>query len=196
MTVSSWRPYLTTLMTKKIVFFLLCCFTTAMGVAQKSDILLLQKHNRTIVSYFAGTYIQFLTTDRLPVNGYIDSLKRDSIFMTQFTIRQISTAIGATYTDTSGRYSLAFSIANIGYFPFKGRQPQVFWGKVLLLGGAGYTLVNTVNTLREGDALLGKNNLPRFLGGISAAVIGFLLIKTKKEDIAVGGKYQLKYLPQ
>jgi hypothetical protein len=89
---------------------------------------------------------------------------------------------------------MAFSVANIGYFPYKGRQPQAFWGRLLMLGGGGFLLVNLVNTLRENEPPFGKDNLPRVLGALGAAAAGFGLTKLEKTYLKVGGKYKLKYL--
>jgi hypothetical protein len=162
--------------------------------AQKSDVLLLQKKGRTIASYFPGTNLSCLTTDRVPVAGRIDSLKRDSVFLTHFDVRRITTPMGAQLADTVGKFSLSFSVANLGYFPYQGRQPQGFWGRLLLLGGAGFLLVNTVNTLREKDALFGKDNLPRVLGALGGMGLGVALTATEKDLVKLGGKYRLKYL--
>ena len=157
---------------KKILLTACFCGCLASALAQKSDILMLQKHQRTITNYYAGSNISFFTTDRMPVSGVIDSLKRDSLFLTQYDVRRFMTAQGASYIDTTGKFRMAFSVANIGYFPYTGRQPQSFWGRLLMLGGGGFLLVNMVNTLRVNEPPFGKDNLPRVLGALGAVAFG------------------------
>ncbi|TAD85258.1 MAG: hypothetical protein EAY75_11640 [Bacteroidetes bacterium] len=180
--------------TTKLWLLALCFGSAAFAKAQKSDVLLLQKNQRTIASYFAGTNISFFTTDRLPVSARVDSIRRDSIFLTQYNLQRFMTAQGGQMIDTVGKFNLRFSVANIGYFPYKGRQPQGFWGRALGLGGGGFLLVNLVNTLRENDAFFGKENLPRVLGAVGAVALGIGLAATEKEKVKLGGKYRLKYL--
>jgi len=190
-------PYLSkfAFMTLKKILLTACfCGCLASALAQQSDILMLQKHQRTITNYYAGSNISFFTTDRMPVSGVIDSLKRDSLFLTQYDVRRFMTAQGASYIDTTGKFRMAFSVASIGYFPYTGRQPQSFWGRLLMLGGGGFLLVNMVNTLRVNEPPFGKDNLPRVLGALGAVALGAGLLATQKDQVKLGGKYRLKYL--
>ncbi len=160
------------------------------------DILLLKKGNKTVQKYYAGNSIRFYTTEGQDISGMIDCIKNDSIFLTQQTIRRIQTPEGGIRFDTSQKYKLMFSIANIGSFP-AGKQKGkniITDGSLLILGGAGYLVVNLVNTTRQGDPPFGKENLPKVLTATGAVVLGFLLKKVWPSRNTIGKKYELQVL--
>lgn len=166
--------------------------------AQQSDILLLQKHNRTIRQFFVGNNIDFYTTEHMGVSAVIDSIKRDSLFLSQHDIRMMPTAIGTFAADTLAVYQLRFSIKNIYSFPATPRKFSFLTnGTLLMIGGGGYLLLNIINTIREGDPVFGEDNLPSVIGGTAAFAAGFLLnrLHASKAEYKLGKKYKLKYLP-
>lgn len=182
-------------MAKYMLLLLLSPFFTR---AQQGpcDIMLLKKGNKTIQKFFTGSNIMFFTTGGMQVTGTIECITNDSIFLYQQTIRRIPTAEGGIRFDTSNKYKLMFNIANIGSFPagkLKGKN-LLTDGTLLMLGGAGYLVLNLVNTTRQGDPPFGEENLPKVLASTGAMAGGFLLRKAWPTKHKLGRKYQVLLL--
>lgn len=180
----------------KLLSLTLLFSTSIFANPNPCDILILKKGNQSIKKYFSGSEIAFYTTGGMPVSGTIDCIRNDSIFLTQVQVRRYQTPDGALRSDTSARYKLQFSIANIGSFP-AGRQPGknlVTDGTLLTIGGAGFLVVNLVNTTLQGDPPFGEENLPKVLAATGAVFAGFLLKKAWKTRWVIGKKYQLEVL--
>jgi len=166
------------------------------GFAQQSDILLLKKHNKTVGHFFQGSGISFIIKDGGQVSGTIDSLLRDSIFLTMQSEHMAPNMFG-TYTPVKGpAYQMAFAIGDIAGFPIQHRKwGLISSGTLFMIGGGAYLVLNVVNTLAEKEPLFGEDNLPRIIGALSAVTLGVILRLTQRKSIKVGGKYQLIVLP-
>jgi hypothetical protein len=176
--------------------FLLVLLFPLNVVAQQSDILLLQKNNRSIRQFFPGTTISFFTTDGVGVSAVVDHIKSDSLFLVQYDVRMVPNIFGTYSPDTVAVYNLNYSVKNIGSFPADPRKfAFITNGNLFMLGGSAYLVLNLVNTLREGDPPFGKDNLPNIIGGVTAFAFGYLLHKTQVTEYRLGKKYKLKYLP-
>lgn len=126
----------------------------------------------------------------------MDYIKRDSLFLLQYDIRMMPTMFGTLTPDTFAIYKIQYSLKNVYSFPATPRKfGLVTNGTLFMVGGAGYLLLNIVNTIHEKDAPFGKDNLPNIIGGVAAFGVGLLLNKTKPTEFRLGKKYQLKYLP-
>lgn len=169
-------------------FLLAILFSPLLVAAQPATALLLKRKTKTIQRFYPNRPISFTTTDGMPVHGVLDSLVRDSLYLTYYQVVMVPNRFGGQSADTAGRYQLAFSLANVGSFP---RQRSRLLPGVLVLGGLGYTAVNVVNTLREGDPLFGKDNLGNLLGGLGAAGAGLLVGALREHSYRIGKKYQL-----
>lgn len=179
-----------------MIRFLLVLLFPVCLVAQQSDILLLQKNNRSIRQFFPGTTISFFTTDGMGVSAVIDHIKSDSLFLLQYDVKMAPNIFGTYSPDTVAVYNLNFSIKNIGSFPADSRKfAFITNGNLFMLGGSTYLVLNIVNTLREGDSPFGKDNIPNIIGGVTAFAVGYLLHKTQVTQFRLGKKYKLKYLP-
>jgi hypothetical protein len=155
--------------------------------------LLLKKKGKTIQRYYPGRPFSFYTTDNLPVQGQLERIERDSLFMTYYQIVQVPTAFGTMRLDTAGRYSLAYSLKNVGSLPrTKSRGGLRLLGGAMVLGGLGYTAVNIFNTTREGDPPFGQDNIDNVLIGLGVAGAGFLLSRSGPDRYVLGTKYQLQ----
>lgn len=155
--------------------------------------LLLKKNGKTIQRYYPGQYFEFKTTDGMPVGGRLDLVIRDSLFLTYHQIMQVPTQFGTLRFDTTGTFKLSFSMANIGSLPRQNKKGGFgLLSGALILGGLGFTTVNLVNTLREGDPPFGQENRGRILAGIGAATAGYLLTRTGSDTYTLGNKYKLE----
>jgi hypothetical protein len=183
-------------MAKKLL--LLLFMTPFILLAQEGpcDIMLLRKRKKTVQKYYAGSNILFYTKEGQAISGNIDCIKNDSIFLTQQTVRRFQTAEGGIRFDTSQKYKLMFSLANIGSFPSgKQRGKNLLTdGTLLMLGGAGYLVLNLVNTTRQGEPPFGEDNLPKVLASAGAMVVGFLLKRAWPAKSTIGKKYEIQVL--
>ena len=129
----------------------------------------------------------------MPVGGMLDLVVRDSLFLTYYQIVQVPTQFGSLRSDTAGSFKLSFSLANIGKLPRQNKKGGFgLLSGALILGGLGYTTVNLVNTIREGDPPFGKKNRGRVLAGLGAAAVGYLLSRSGSDSYTLGAKYKLE----
>ena len=177
---------------------ILLVLSTVAAVAQtKNDVLLVKKGDKTVRQYYQGITISFRTTEGVPVQGFIDSLRRDSLFFTYYQTRMNPTIAGTFTLDTIGRFKDSYHVSNIGYLPSKQRWRNILTdGTVIMIGGAVYLGVNAVNTAREKEPWLGENNLPRVLTGLAVIAAGWLAHRTwtRHEEIRIGKKYKMVVL--
>jgi hypothetical protein len=169
------------------------------GIGQNSNsgFLILKKGNKTLGRYYKGNPMFFYTKESMPVTGVVDKITPDSIYLFQYQIRRMQRADGAMVFDTTGRFPLAFSIANIGSFPAgqqKGKN-LLTEGTLLMLAGGGYLVLNIFNTTRQGDPPFGEENLSNVLIAAGAVAAGFLLKKSWPSRWYIGKKYKLQVMP-
>jgi len=172
-----------------LVNLILIAFAPSMANSQAS-VLLLKKNGRTIDRFYTGNNLVFATKEGMPVRGRLDSIIRDSLFLTYFQEQKVMTQFGTTSKQISGQYDLKFSLANVGSMP-RPKTSQLIPG-ILILGGLGYTTVNIINTVREGDPPFGKDNIGYVLAGLGSATAGWLLSKAKRTRYVIGDKYTLE----
>lgn len=166
--------------------------------AQNSDILLLRRKHTTIRQYFPGNSIEFFTTEHMYVSGNIDSIKRDSLFLTYYDIRMVPNIFGSFAPDTASKYQLLFSIHNIGSFPARQKGFNFITnGTLLMMAGGAYLALNVINTLSQGEKVFSSDNSSHLIIGASLLGAGILLHQLTKssDEFRLGKKYYLKYLP-
>lgn len=147
--------------------------------------------------YYQGTTISFRTTEGVPVQGFIDSLKRDSLFLTYYQTRMKPTFAGTFTLDTTGRFKDSYHVSNIGYLPSRQKGRNILTdGAVIMIGGVVYLGVNAINTAREKEPWLGTNNLPRVLTGLAVIAAGWLAHRTweRHKELRIGRKFKLVVL--
>ena len=175
-----------------LLYLLLPGLLTAQATA-----LLLKKNGKTVERYYPGNHFTFYTTDNLPVQGQLERIERDSLFMVYYQVVQVPTQFGTMRIDTSGMYELRYSLANVGALPRRAKGKAGLKGLLsgaMLLGGAGYTVVNIVNTVREGDPPFGKDNIDNVLIGLGVAAGGYILGRAGPDRYTLGGKYTLEVI--
>ncbi len=72
--------------------------------AQHSDFITLKKKGRTVRSYYAGTEIEFMSTNGAYRNGLINSIKNDTVHMQEFLVQRLPTTYGGYILDTAGSF--------------------------------------------------------------------------------------------
>jgi hypothetical protein len=161
-------------------------------VKGQASVLLLKKNGKTIERFYTGKNFVFTTKDGMPVRGQLDSIVRDSLFLTYFQEQRVGTQYGTTKTQITGKYDLKFSMANVGSLPRPGKSKLI--PGILILGGLGYTTVNIVNTVADGDPPFGKDNIVNVLAGLGAAAAGWLMLRVRSTKYVLGEKYTLEVI--
>jgi hypothetical protein len=67
-------------------------------------------------------------------------------------------------------------------------------GSALQVGGAGYVLLNIINSLINNDPILEQRNIPKIISGAVAVVAGRLLRKANPNYRPIGKRFSLEIL--
>ena len=129
----------------RLLLLSLFLFNTFSALSQSSDFLLLKKKDKTLHSYYPGSNIEFTTVNNIYRNGVISSLHNDSIFISEYLVRQLPTTLGTVIYDTAGSFRFAYPYRDIAVvgpkskkgFDFKSSGYSLFGGGILLLLGSG-----------------------------------------------------------
>lgn len=186
---------------KKLLYSILFASTVSSVVGQESDYIIIKKHNnRTLKTYFPGSFLSAETYDGFRINGLIKAISNDSITFQQQETMLLAAEFGAKI-DTV-RYTLSVNYRVIKKFNFKGYQPdarqkgfsQVTIPKLLIIGGTAFLALELTNTALRGESL--KDDKKLISLGVATAVVGtgfiwrFISIKRDR----VGGKYKVVYV--
>ncbi len=160
-------------MLKLLLFTIIILSTSAKTFSQASDFITVKKrNNRTIKTFFPGVPISFVTNYKRGVSGTITDIRHDSIFVKEWDIRVVPTALGVTMLDTAGSYINGFQYKEIETIDVSDRTGfgQVTAGKILIIGGIGYTVLNVVNGAYLHEPITDSKNLKNL--GIAAGAVG------------------------
>ena len=143
---------------------------------------------------YPGIQTQFFLVNKQFISGLVTKVKKDSIFLDQFDIRNYRTAWGSSFLDTITRYHLAFAFTDVLGFPAKKSFRSATLPVILMAGSAGYAGLNIINAGTQNQSLTGSENLKKL--GIAAAVFatGLLWKKSKKDVLELGNKYKLLFV--
>ena len=176
-------------MNRLLIIILL--FISYRSYAQSSDVIYLKKNNKTIKRFFAGTDINLTTNTGVYISASIIKINNDTLFLKQFDIRQIPTALGVYILDTVATYYYKYhynQIKAIGHtgkgFNLSGSAATLMGGGALLTVASG--VVFLVDRQKFSPALL--------IASASLATIGFIMAKTTGKGMMIGKKYSLLYL--
>lgn len=180
----------------KIVFlifiFLLAC---VICFSQTSDFIVLKKDQHTIKSFFAGSNIIFKTTYGI-YQGEISLIKKDSLYINQYDIRQIPTNLGVYMLDTVATYRLRFNYKEIikiesvdkKGFDLTASGGSLFGGGILITAvGLGTWAFTKQGTQYHASPAL-------VISGAALAGAGYLLLNAHSSKYKIGEKYQLVYV--
>jgi hypothetical protein len=166
-------------------------------VAQVSDFITVKKrNNRTVRSYFPGAPIVCQTAYGQYLNGYVEAVRNDSVFVKQYDIRSVPNMWGVSKIDTVGSYITGIHYKEIRMMIYERRRSFGFVrsGTIFIIGGLGYAGLNLINGqyLREPNG--NKENLKKL--GIAAGVAGsgFLLKYLNNRSQRNHKKYRVEYI--
>ena len=102
---------------KQALAFLITLFILTQASAQPSDyIILKQRNNRTLKTYYPGSFISAVTYDGFGLNGIITAIRNDSIIIQQHETKLVPAEFGQKI-DTF-RYALGVYYNQIKKFNF------------------------------------------------------------------------------
>lgn len=162
------------------------------GFSQSSDFIILKKKNKTVRNIFAGSNIEFVSTNGAYRNAYINAIKNDSIFLQEFQVYRRPTTFGSYILDTVGSFRYVYHYNQIGSFgPRKQKGFNVSGsGAALMGGGALLTVASGVSYLADKE---------KFSPGLLAAAVGlgglgYLMNSSSGKGMMIGKKYRLQYM--
>jgi hypothetical protein len=168
--------------------------------AQPSDyIVLKKKNNRTLKTYFPGTFLSAVTYTGFTLNGVIKQIKNDSVFIEQFDVRQVPTQFGVPALDTVV-YTIRLHYQEIAKYLYTtnrsgsrrtggGLLPQI-----MIVGGIGFIVLEVVNTLYRGESLSDGNKLTVMAIAAGIAATGFLWKHLQNRGDRTTKKYTAVYV--
>lgn len=186
---------------KQALAFLMALLILSNASAQPSDYILLKlRNNRTLKTYYPGSFISAITYDGFGLNGIIIAIRNDSIIVQQHETKLVPSEFGQKI-DTF-RYAMGVYYNQIKKFNFvkydvagrKGGFAQVTIPKLLIIGGLGFMGLELINTVYRGESLTQNNKLESLSIAAGAAATGFLWNFISKNRNKVGGKYRVVYV--
>lgn len=180
---------------KSALLFFISLFFFASCSSQPSDFIILKKDQRTIKSFFAGSIIGF-GTDRGYYSGKVIAVKKDSLFINQYDVRQVPTNLGVYMLDTVATYRLSFNYKEI--IKIENQKRKGFnWassGGSLLGGGILITTIGLGTWIFTKPGTQYHASPALVISGAALAGIGYLLLKSNGSYYTIGKKYQLEYI--
>jgi hypothetical protein len=186
---------------KQFLLFILLLSVTKITLSQPSDFIVLKKrNNRTLKTYYPGAFISAVTYNNFNINGYIKEIRHDSIIILQQERRLQPTDFGSEL-DTSS-YIIGLDYRQIKAFHF---TSQYTWGRkrgfaevtlprLMMLGGAGYVVLELVNTAYRNESINDNNKLASLGIAAGIAATGFAITRLQRHSDKAGGKYKVIYV--
>ena len=165
---------------KSFYFLLIFIGLNSTSFSQSSDILNVAKKNgKYLKSFFEGSSISFRTINGKYVNGLIDKIKKDSLFVTTYVMGRFMTAYGFTVIDTAKVFTNGFSCKEVSHIKLDKRKLTLVkpLGALSIAGGAGYIVLNLINKTNSKEKINTKENRKSL--GIALSAVGFGLFLNK-----------------
>jgi hypothetical protein len=170
-----------------IAFILISCS----AAAQSPDMLLLKKKGLIIATYSSGDHISFTMSNGAFVDGDIVRLQNDTIYVKEYSIKEVMTVLGTVVPDTVNAYQLQYSYKDIVSFPKNNRRFDITAsGTSLLTGGILLTVASGVVYLSDRT----KYSPGLLIAGVSLGFIGYIMNRLNHNEMKIGKKYTLYYL--
>ena len=169
--------------------------------AQPSDyIVLKKKNNRTLKTYFPGTFLSAVTYTGFTLNGVIREIRNDSVFIEQWEVRQVPTQFGVPALDTIV-YTIRMHYQEIRQYLYTTNRPGAsrrrsggMIQQIMIIGGAGFIVLEVVNTLYRGESLSDGNKLTVMAIAAGVAATGMLWKHFQNRGEKKGKKYKVIYV--
>ena len=160
--------------------------------AQQSDFLILKKKDAVLKNIFAGQNIEFTTTLGVYREGYISSIKNDTITVQVFLVRRMLTTFGSYILDTAGSVKYANHYNEI---LIMGKPAKNF-----NVAGSGSTLFGGGILLMVASSIVYIADREKFSGGLfgasaGLALAGYVISKSASKPLIIGKRnVRLQYM--
>lgn len=180
-------------------------FVSCVSHAQE-DFFVLKKKHKTIRRFYTGYPIVFKTQDDEWISGDITLIRNDSFYIREKALRYSMTGIDTVHfgimrvalrdVTVMPRPTAAVYYRNDRPVVIRGHEKFAYVKNGLLFQviGGGYILLNTVNTLRNGDPVFSKKNTPKLGMAALFFLFGQALHWTYRQHLQIGKKYHLEYI--
>ncbi|HET7896462.1 MAG TPA: hypothetical protein VFL47_02295, partial [Flavisolibacter sp.] len=153
--------------------------------AQSLDYITVQKSNgKVLKKFYSGSFILLQLQNGNLLQGPIQTIRNDSVYLTLYDIRYYSTQWGTYMRDTISAMNYGINYHEIARVYLNRKQGffQRNTGRLLMLASAGYLVLNTLNGNFFEPSAKGSVNLQKI--GIAAGVfgLGYLLNKLLVSD--------------
>jgi len=189
----------------KLTLIALLTFCSSVVYSQQ-DFFILKKRNKKIAFFKKYSYITFQLKSREWITGYITKVQNDSFYVNPMVVRY--SLMGA---DTVHFGVLPVALIDVFAMPRKGEQSvyvndrvkiilgNEHWvwiknGWLFRVGGGGYIMLNTTNSILQKDPPFASNNIGKLGIGAAVFLIGELLHLTYKPTLRIGKKYHLQLI--
>ncbi|WP_290708178.1 hypothetical protein [Flavihumibacter sp. CACIAM 22H1] len=178
-----------------LLLVMACCATASQ--AQMGDFISLKRaNNRHVASYFKGSRIEFQHVNGQYINGPIEAVRNDSIFVRQWQIVSYITQLGTSKVDTLGSMVYGLHYQEIFKIIHNKKEGWGFVknGSIFMIGGVGYAVLNLINGAYRKEPIGDPANLRSL--GIAGAVAGggFLLNRLHRHREKKGKNYKIVYV--
>ena len=161
------------------------------------DFITVKKRNGiTVKTFFAGSPIIFETIYGDYVSGTIEVLRNDSLFIRFYDTRKYNTVIGSVIIDTVTSFLARYHYKEISRVNIsrRGSPFAPIIGKLLMIGGGGYILLNLANNGYFHEPISSRKNLQSIGGAALAIGVGFLINKFLRPREFTNRRHSISYV--
>ncbi|HAI84808.1 MAG TPA: hypothetical protein DCL43_14175 [Chitinophagaceae bacterium] len=160
----------------------------------QNDVLAFKKKDKLIQYFSTDNLLTCQLVGGTWVSGYVRKVKKDSITLQTFTVRQVPNYFGLPTLDTAFYAPIKFHYREIAALPLPGKRMSLTVGGILKVGALGYAVLNVINTVGQRGDVFAPENLTSL--GIAALAfgLGILLDHLKPDKAVLGKKYELSYI--
>jgi hypothetical protein len=165
--------------------------------AQMSDFISVRtRKDRNVKTFFPGSFISFTTVDNHHIEGNIDRIAHDSVFLKMYQVQAVPTVFGVTSVDTLGAFDVRLHYKDIRMVdvPRKGSFGFIRNGVIFMIGGIGYTLLNVVNGGFLNESVGSHKNISKIGTAMAVAGGGFVLNRIYVHNQRKGLNYKIVYV--
>lgn len=171
------------------------CIKTA--CAQSLDYISVRKQNGQVIkNFYTGSNVILQLNNRSYLAGPIFNVRKDSVYITVYDIRWYPTTWGTYVKDTISTTIAGVHYKEIWRIHIHKRQDFIKRksGPILMIGSAGYLILNVLNGAFFDLPLTDKKNLRKIGTAAGAFGIGFFLSKLFASDGFSKSKHQIVYV--
>jgi hypothetical protein len=186
---------------KKIILLIIILSGTLLTFSQQSDFIVLKKrNNRTIKTFYPGSFVSGETYNGFRINGFITIIRNDSIYIRQEETQNVPTEFGSTLDTIVFTVGIDYrEIKRFNYtknYKWGGKKGfvQIALPKIMMVGGIGFIVLESVNTIYRKESFNESGKLASLGIAAGIAVAGYMWQHLEDISNKAGGKYKVVYV--